>query len=106
MIDHASVIAALDTVIDPKTGKGLVQANLVQGLVVEKGRAGFVMEVAAKETALYAPVRDQAEAALRGLNGMERVSVVLTAEAVATPARRTASLTTRMARSSRTRLTA
>src|SRR5690606_19014778 len=50
------------------------------------------MEVPAHETALYAPVRDAAEAALKAMPGMERVSVVLTAEAVAAPARRTAGL--------------
>lgn len=92
MIDRASVIAVLDNVKDPKSGQGLVQSGLVQGLVAENGRAGFVMEVDPKETALYAPVRDAAEAALKAMPGMERVSVVLTAEAVTTPARRTASL--------------
>ncbi|GAA0654816.1 Mrp/NBP35 family ATP-binding protein [Brevundimonas lenta] len=93
MPDRASVIAALDAVLDPKSGKGLVAAGLAQGLTVAADRAGFVMEVPATETALYAPVRDAAEAALKALPGMERVSVVLTAEAVQhAPARRTASL--------------
>jgi len=92
LIDRATVTAVLDTVIDPKSGKGLVQAGLVQGLVVENGRAGFVIEVPSADTALYAPVRDQAEAALKAIEGMERVSVILTAETVAKPQRRTASL--------------
>lgn len=93
MIDRASVIAVLDTVIDPKSGQGLHKAGLVQGLVVENGRAGFVMEVQSSDTALYAPIRDQAEAALKAMSGMEKVSVILTAEAVTTPVkRRTASL--------------
>ena len=92
MIDRASVIAVLDQITDPKSGQGLAQAGLVQGLVVENARAGFVIEVPAKETALYAPVRDQAEAALKAMPGMEKVSVILTAEAVTKPARRTASL--------------
>ncbi|HCQ52768.1 MAG TPA: sodium:proton antiporter, partial [Brevundimonas diminuta] len=73
---------------DPKSGQGLATAGLVQGLVVADGRAGFVMEVPAKETALYAPVRDAAETALKAIPGMERVSVVLTAEAVAAAPRR------------------
>lgn len=92
MIDRASVIAVLDTIIDPKTGQGLVQSGLVQGLVVENGRAGFVMEVPAKETAVYAVVRDQADAVLKAMAGMQKVSVILTAEAVTAPSRRTASL--------------
>lgn len=87
MPDRASVIAALDAVLDPKTGQGLVAAGLVQGLTVADDRAGFVMEVPTAEAALYAPVRDAAEAALKALPGMARVSVVLTVEAAA-PARR------------------
>ena len=91
--DHAAVIAALDAILDPKTGRGLVSAGLVQGLVVAEDRAGFAMEVARRDVALYAPVREAAEAALKALPGMSRVSVVLTAEsAPAAPPRRTASL--------------
>ncbi|WP_313002513.1 Mrp/NBP35 family ATP-binding protein, partial [Brevundimonas sp.] len=68
-------------------------AGLVQGLMVGEDRAGFVMEVPAGETAIYAPVRDAAEAALKAIPGMVRVSVVLTAEtAPAAAPRRTAGL--------------
>ncbi|MFN3668028.1 MAG: P-loop NTPase [Brevundimonas sp.] len=93
MPDHAAVLAALDAVIDPKSGQGLSDAGLVQGLTVAGDRAGFVLEVAPGDTALYAPVRDAAEAALKALPGMARVSVVLTAQtAPATKPVRTASL--------------
>ena len=93
MIDRTAVIAALDAVVDPKSGQGLVAAGLVQGLTVAEDRAGFVMEVPAGETATYAPLRDAAEAALRAMPGMARVSVVLTAEtAPAVAPRRTAGL--------------
>jgi ATP-binding protein involved in chromosome partitioning len=85
--DRSAVISALDAILDPKTGQGLVAAGLVQGLTVAEDRAGFVMEVPTAQAALYAPVRDAAEAALKALPGMARVSVVLSAEAVA-PARR------------------
>ena len=74
MPDHATVLAALDTVIDPKSGQGLVAAGLVQGLVVAEDRAGFALEVAASDAALYAPVRDAAEAALKALPGMVKVA--------------------------------
>ncbi|MCS6624904.1 Mrp/NBP35 family ATP-binding protein [Roseibacterium beibuensis] len=93
MPDRATVIAALDAIRDPKSGQGLVAAGLTQGLTVAEDRAGFVMEVPAGDTALYAPVRDAAEAALKAIQGMARVSVVLTAEtAPATKPVRTASL--------------
>ncbi len=78
--DRAAVLQALDRIADPKTGKGLAAAGLVQGLVVGPDRAGFMIEVAATDVALYAPVRDAAEAALRRLPGVLRAQVVLTAD--------------------------
>ncbi|GAA0626112.1 Mrp/NBP35 family ATP-binding protein [Brevundimonas kwangchunensis] len=93
MPDRASVIAVLDAITDPKSGQGLVASGLAQGLIVTEDRAGFVMEVAGGDTALYAPVRDAAEAALKAMSDMERVSVILTAETMpATKPVRTASL--------------
>jgi len=93
LIDRTAVIAALDAISDPRSGQGLAAAGLVQGLMVSEDRAGFVMEVPAGETAIYAPVRDAAEAALKAIPGMVRVSVVLTAEtAPAAAPRRTAGL--------------
>lgn len=93
MPDRASVIAVLDAITDPKSGQGLVASGLAQGLMVTEDRAGFVMEVAGGDTAIYAAVRDAAEAALKAMPGMERVSVILTAETMpATRPARTASL--------------
>ncbi len=92
MPDRETVLAALDAVIDPKSGQGLVAAGLVQGLVVADDRAGFALEVAASDAALYAPVRDAAEAALKAIPGMVKVAVVLTAEALKVSAPRRASL--------------
>jgi ATP-binding protein involved in chromosome partitioning len=74
-----SALAALDQIADPRTGEGLVKAGLVQGLVVGDGRAGFMLEVAAQDAALYAPVRDAAEAALGAIAGIDKAQVVLTA---------------------------
>jgi ATP-binding protein involved in chromosome partitioning len=90
VIDRAAVEAVLNTIPDPATGQGLVDAGVVRGLTVAPDRAGFVIEVPANRTAAYAPVRDAAEAALKAMPGMARVSVVLTAETA--PAGRKASL--------------
>ena len=79
--DRDVVLAALDRIADPKSGAGLVEAGLVQGLIVAEGRAGFMLEVAAQDAALYAPVRDAAELALKAVAGVERAQVVLTAAA-------------------------
>jgi ATP-binding protein involved in chromosome partitioning len=72
---------ALDLVVDPVSGEGLVAAGLVQGLVVRAGRAGFMLEVPASQAAAYAPVREAAEKVLAGLPGVDVAQVVLTAQA-------------------------
>jgi ATP-binding protein involved in chromosome partitioning len=93
LVDRVSVIAVLNAILDPKSGQGLVASGVAKGLTVADDRAGFVIEVAPSETALYAPVRDAAEAALRDMPGMTKVSVILTAEAAPAAApRRGASL--------------
>lgn len=92
MVKRTAVIAALDSVIDPFSGQGLVAAGLVQGLVVAEDRAGFALEVDRSQAAAYAPVRDAAEAALKAVPGMARVSVILTAETKPAATPRTAGL--------------
>ncbi len=79
-VERSAVIKALNAIKDPKSGQGLVEAGLVQGLVATEGRAGFMMEVTPADAQLYAHVRDEAEAALKALPGVERAQVVLTAD--------------------------
>ncbi len=78
---RSSILAALERVVDPKSGKGLSSAGLVQGLTVGEGKAGFMLEVPASEAALYAPVREAAEKALLSIGGVAKAQVVLTAAA-------------------------
>lgn len=87
--DRDAALRALDAVIDPRSGRGLSSAGLVQGLVIREGRAGFMLEVPAADAAAYAPVREAAEKALAALPGVQRAQVVLTAAAApaARPAR-------------------
>lgn len=68
----------LDAILDPRTGRGLVAAGLVQGLSIRAGRAGFMMEVPGEAVGAYAAVRDAAERALLSLPGVEKAQVVLT----------------------------
>ena len=81
--ERGAVLAALDRVTDPKSGKGLAEAGLVRGLTIGPDRAGFMLEVPVGDTALYAPVRDAAQAALSAVPGVLKAQVVLTAEAEA-----------------------
>jgi ATP-binding protein involved in chromosome partitioning len=78
--ERSRILAALEAIKDPKTGRGLVSAGLVQALVVHPGRAGFMMEVETGEGPLYAPVRDEAERALLSTPGVDKAQVVLTAD--------------------------
>jgi len=78
--DRDQVLAALDHVRDPKSGRGLAEAGLVQGLVIAPGRAGFMLEAPADQVELYASLRDAAEKVLLGVAGVERAQVVLTTQ--------------------------
>ncbi len=75
------ILSKLNQIVDPRSGKGLVDAGLVQGLVAARGRAGFMLEVAPADVPLYETVRSQAESILAALPGVERAQVVLTASA-------------------------
>ncbi len=78
--DRNAILAALDQVIDPKSGKGLTSAGLVRGLVLRGGRAAFMLEVAPADIDAYRRVRDQAEEVLAEADGVEIAQVVLTSE--------------------------
>ena len=74
----AEAAALLEQVLDPETGRGLVSAGIVQGLVVENGRATCMIEAPRAGVARYAPVRDAVERALRSMGGVDKVQVALT----------------------------
>ncbi len=74
------ILAALDRVADPRSGKGLTQAGLVRGLAIRGGRAAFMLEVPAADIGLYAPVREAAEQAMASVARVAAAQVVLTAE--------------------------
>jgi ATP-binding protein involved in chromosome partitioning len=92
--DKDRILAALDKVIDPRSGRGLVAAGLVQGLMVGEGRAGFMLEVPSEDAARYGHVRAAAEQALKAIPGVDKAQVVLTAaaRAGATRVRKSASV--------------
>ncbi|MFO1014841.1 MAG: Mrp/NBP35 family ATP-binding protein [Caulobacteraceae bacterium] len=76
-----AVIAALRAVQDPKSGRDLVDAGLVQAVSVREDRVGFMMEVPPELVTRYGPVRDAAEAVLKAIPGVAKAQVVLTAAA-------------------------
>ncbi|MEZ5961678.1 MAG: Mrp/NBP35 family ATP-binding protein [Hyphomonadaceae bacterium] len=83
------VKARLNAIKDPISGKGLFTSGRVTGLEArEDGKVSFTIEAPADVAELFAPVRDRAEDATRGVEGVKNVIAVLTAEATAaTPAK-------------------
>ena len=80
MPDRDAVLQALDQIIDPASGQGLVTAGLTRGVVAADDRAGCALDVPRGRKGDYETVRDQAEAALKALPGVQRVLVVLSDE--------------------------
>jgi ATP-binding protein involved in chromosome partitioning len=79
------ILAALNAVTDPRSGRGLTAAGLVRGLSIRGDRAGFMLEIPAADLALYGPVRDAAERAMAAVPGVSKAQVVLTAESAGPP---------------------
>jgi ATP-binding protein involved in chromosome partitioning len=75
------ILKALDQVIDPVSGRSVVQQNMVAGLVVKGGNIGFALEVPPAQGPAAEPLRAAAEAAVRALPGVLSVTAVLTAHA-------------------------
>ncbi len=73
------VLKALDGVIDPQSGRSVVQEDMVQGLVLKSGHVGFALEVAPSRGAEAEPLRKACEDAVHALPGVLSVTAVLTA---------------------------
>ena len=73
------VLNALARVTDPASGKNVVEAGLVQGLVLRDGHVGFSIEVAPEQGRTSEPLRKAAEDAVNLLPGVLSVTAVLTA---------------------------
>ncbi|SDX12231.1 Mrp/NBP35 family ATP-binding protein [Litoreibacter albidus] len=73
------VLAALNTLSDPVSGTPLVEAGLVKALTVEDGAVRFVLEVSGNHAAAYGALKDEVEAKIGALDGVKKLSVVMTA---------------------------
>jgi ATP-binding protein involved in chromosome partitioning len=86
-----AVTKALAAVKDPASGRDVVAAGMVRGLVVRDGMVHFALQVAREAAASMEPVRAAAEAAARAVPGVISATAVLTAHrAEAAPAARPA----------------
>ena len=78
-VTRDDILSALARVNDPASGKNIVEAGLVQGLVLRDGHAGFSIEVAPERGGASEPLRKAAEDAVNALPGILSVTAVLTA---------------------------
>ncbi len=83
------ILKALDGIIDPASGRSVIQEDLIQGLVVKGGHVGFAVEVDAARGREAEPLRKACEDTVSALPGVLSVTAVLTAhqEAQAAPPR-------------------
>lgn len=78
-LSKEAILSALREVIDPDTGKNVVDSGMMQGLVVRNGNVGFSLEVNPAEGAQKEPLRKACEDRLIKLKGLISVTAVLTA---------------------------
>lgn len=80
-----AVLDVLKGVTDPMSGKDIVAAGLVRALTVDTDSVRFVMEIDPAHAKKLEPARAAAEAALKAMPGVAKVSVAMTAHAGAPP---------------------
>ncbi len=78
-LSRDDILRALDQVIDPVSGRSMVQQDMIAGLVVKGGNIGFAVEVPAAQGPASEPLRAACEQAVRKLAGVLSVTAVLTA---------------------------
>ncbi|RME64906.1 MAG: iron-sulfur cluster carrier protein ApbC [Alphaproteobacteria bacterium] len=73
-------LRALEGVTDPISGRNIVAAGMVGGLVVRGDEAGFALDIGDRDPASMEPLRQACETALRQVPSITKTRVVLTAE--------------------------
>lgn len=85
-ITEQTILDHLSKIIEKKSGKDVVSLGIVTGLVVKDGNVGFALEINPAEAGEMEILRKECEQAVFGMNGVNSVSVVLTAEKTASAA--------------------
>ena len=81
-----AVLTALKTVTDPATGTDIVASGVMRALNVDDaGAVRFVMEIPPAQAKAYEEAKAQAEAALAKVEGVSKVSIVLTGHSEKAP---------------------
>ena len=84
-VTEEQVLDALGKIVDTDSGRNVVEAGMISGLVVKDGNGGFAVEVDAADGERKEPLRKTCEAAVDALDGVLSVTAVLTAHQASTP---------------------
>ncbi|MCR9255904.1 MAG: Mrp/NBP35 family ATP-binding protein [Alphaproteobacteria bacterium] len=79
-LSEAVILDALTGILDPVSGKSLVAAGLVKSVAIDGGKANVVVQVDPSGGKALEDMRQQAETAVSGLDGVDQATVILTAE--------------------------
>ena len=85
MATREAVLEELKTITDPGSGEDIVSKGMVRALNVEAGSVRFVIEIDAARAQAMEPVRAEAEAKIKALSGVDKVSAMLTAHSAKAP---------------------
>ena len=85
MATREAVLDILKGITDPVSGQDIVAAGLVRALTVEEGTVRFVLEIDPAKATIMEPVRAEAEKRLGGLDGVSKVSAMMTAHSAKAP---------------------
>lgn len=78
-IDERTLLAALDRVQDPASGRDLPSSGRIESLAIRDGVVHLALRAAREEAQVLEPMRSAAETALRAVRGVDQAIVVLTA---------------------------
>ncbi|CUH51278.1 iron-sulfur cluster carrier protein ApbC [Shimia marina] len=85
MTNRDEVLNILKGFTDPATGSDLVASGMVRALSVEAGEVRFVMEIDPARAQAMQPIKVEIEDRLSALDGVSKVSIVMTAHAATKP---------------------
>lgn len=85
MTTREAILEELKGINDPISGQDIVSAGLVRALNVEAGAVRFVLEIEGAHAKAMEPVRAEAEARVRVLDGVASVSAMMTAHSQKAP---------------------
>jgi ATP-binding protein involved in chromosome partitioning len=80
MITEKEITQRLRHIIDPLTGRDVVSAGLISGIVIRGGKVGLMITIDRENHAARAPLQAAIHDALMQLDGVESVTPVMTAQ--------------------------